>query len=300
MRQNKLFIFSIVATLGMFIVILMGALVTNTGSANGCGRSWPLCYGEVVPSDVKKETLIEFSHRIISGLMGLIVIIHAIWSWLRYAHIKWTKLLAVLSVFFVAFQGLLGGAAVIWQQSSFILALHFGFSLISFASVLMLTIIVYEQTRYRTTIRPKITTAMRLNLTGMFIYLYLLIYSGAFVRHTDSALGCRGWPLCNGEWIPELYSRAGVQFIHRVLAGVLIIWLATTFIRVVLKYRDEVWLYWGITLSIGLILLQAFTGAMVVLTLMDISFLLLHASFVTLLFGALGFLVMIAWRKPRS
>ena len=35
------------ATVGMFLVLLMGATVTSTGSGEGCGRSWPLCNGRI-------------------------------------------------------------------------------------------------------------------------------------------------------------------------------------------------------------------------------------------------------------
>ena len=30
--------------------LLMGATVTNTGSSEGCGKSWPLCHGEFISS----------------------------------------------------------------------------------------------------------------------------------------------------------------------------------------------------------------------------------------------------------
>lgn len=32
----------------MTFIVLGRALVTKTGSADGCGRSWPLCNGELV------------------------------------------------------------------------------------------------------------------------------------------------------------------------------------------------------------------------------------------------------------
>ena len=42
----------------MFVVLVMGATVTNTGSAEGCGRSWPLCNGQFIP-EFAVATLIE-------------------------------------------------------------------------------------------------------------------------------------------------------------------------------------------------------------------------------------------------
>jgi heme a synthase len=49
-------------------VILWGAFVRATGSGAGCGDHWPLCNGQVVPRPEHVKTLIEFTHRLTSGL----------------------------------------------------------------------------------------------------------------------------------------------------------------------------------------------------------------------------------------
>lgn len=56
------------------LVVLWGAFVRATGSGAGCGSHWPLCNGEVVPRERTTELLIELSHRITSGLDGLVVL----------------------------------------------------------------------------------------------------------------------------------------------------------------------------------------------------------------------------------
>ena len=57
-------------------VILLGALVRATGSGAGCGRSWPTCQGEIIPSLVGSATQIEFLHRATSGvaLFGVLMV----------------------------------------------------------------------------------------------------------------------------------------------------------------------------------------------------------------------------------
>jgi heme A synthase len=55
-------------------VVLWGAVVRATGSGAGCGGHWPLCNGEVVPRTPEAATLIEFSHRVTSGLALLLVL----------------------------------------------------------------------------------------------------------------------------------------------------------------------------------------------------------------------------------
>lgn len=56
------------------LVILWGAVVRATGSGAGCGAHWPLCDGEVVPRSAQITTLIEFSHRVSSGLALVAVV----------------------------------------------------------------------------------------------------------------------------------------------------------------------------------------------------------------------------------
>jgi heme A synthase len=48
------------------LVILQGAIVRITGSGAGCGRHWPACNGEIIPLSHTTESLIEFSHRLLS------------------------------------------------------------------------------------------------------------------------------------------------------------------------------------------------------------------------------------------
>lgn len=56
-------------------VIVWGAMVRATGSGAGCGDHWPLCNGQVLPVLPQMHTLIEFTHRLTSGLALLFVIL---------------------------------------------------------------------------------------------------------------------------------------------------------------------------------------------------------------------------------
>ncbi len=56
-------------------VIAWGAVVRVTGSGAGCADHWPLCNGELIPRSPKIETLIELTHRVTSGLSGLLAIV---------------------------------------------------------------------------------------------------------------------------------------------------------------------------------------------------------------------------------
>lgn len=56
------------------LVILVGTVVRATGSGAGCGQHWPTCKGEIIPVAPTLHTLIEFTHRAVSGLDGFLVL----------------------------------------------------------------------------------------------------------------------------------------------------------------------------------------------------------------------------------
>lgn len=59
------------------LVVIGGAVVRATGSGAGCGNHWPKCDGEIIPLFPTAERVIEFSHRVTSGLFALIAFICA-------------------------------------------------------------------------------------------------------------------------------------------------------------------------------------------------------------------------------
>src|ERR1017187_216536 len=61
-------------------VILWGALVRATGSGAGCGGHWPLCNGQVLPSISQIGTVIELTHRVMSGVALILVAAMFVWA----------------------------------------------------------------------------------------------------------------------------------------------------------------------------------------------------------------------------
>ncbi|SFG38770.1 COX15/CtaA family protein [Sporolactobacillus nakayamae] len=301
MKNRILKILSVAGMLSVLIVVLMGALVTNTGSEYGCGNNWPLCNGQVIPNAKAHQTWIEYSHRLVSGIASILVVTQAVWLWIRFKKVWCGRFLVAASVFFIFLQAFLGMAAVLWGQSSIVLALHFGISLLSFASMVLLTCLVFEDADPdRHLFRISVRRPMKWNFVLLGIYSYLLIYSGAFVRHTESSLGCTDFPLCNGRLLPDpLISKAGVNYLHRVLAFILLAWLIGTLIVSIRKYKNEVQLSNLLFLALISVSLQAVSGIFIITTRMNLLFLLLHALFVTAFFGILTILILFGWR-PKS
>lgn len=96
-------------------VILFGAFVRASGSGAGCGSHWPLCNGEVVPRAARIETLIEYTHRITSGLALLLIVVMFIWAWRSYGRGNPVRLGATLSMVFIVTEALLGAGLVLFE-----------------------------------------------------------------------------------------------------------------------------------------------------------------------------------------
>ncbi|MEY4167779.1 MAG: hypothetical protein RIR52_1603 [Acidobacteriota bacterium] len=97
------------------LVILWGAYVRASGSGAGCGSHWPLCNGEVVPRTPTIATIVEFSHRLTSGVALLLVVALVLFAFRVYAKRHPVRLLAGLSLFFMLTEALVGAGLVLFE-----------------------------------------------------------------------------------------------------------------------------------------------------------------------------------------
>jgi heme a synthase len=291
---------AVVTTVMMFLVVLMGVTVTNTGSARGCGGSWPLCNGKFIP-DFAISTAIEFSHRAVTGVVTILVLALSaavLHYWRQRLEIR---ILVPLMIIFLLMQALLGALAVVFNPTpAAILATHFGVSLISFVSVLLTTTFLYGMDSYDQLRDKGVPVAFR-NLTlGITAYAFLVVYSGAYVRHGGMETACHGWPLCNGQLFPSLGNGVIINFGHRLLAGALTLGVAWLLLKARELRGARPDLYWGAVAALAAVLLQALVGGVMVLSNLSLVTLLGHGAFVALMFGALSFLVMQTLPRPAS
>ena len=100
------------------LVIVWGVFLRASKSGDGCGQHWLTCHGEIIPSAPEMKTVIEFSHRITSGLDGIIVLILVVWAFViwRTHKVKNAKTVlktAVVSLIFVITEALVGAGLVL-------------------------------------------------------------------------------------------------------------------------------------------------------------------------------------------
>ena len=95
------------------LVILWGAFVRASKSGDGCGAHWPLCNGTVVPDATQAKTLIEFAHRVTSGLDFLLVVVLCVWAFRAYGRGHAVRAAAAASGLFIVTESLIGAGLVL-------------------------------------------------------------------------------------------------------------------------------------------------------------------------------------------
>jgi cytochrome c oxidase assembly protein subunit 15 len=240
--------------------------------------------------------LTEYSHRIMSSADGFLVLLLTVWSWWVYRKDRLIKLYAFLSLFFVVAQGALGAVTVVYEGTfaiNWLLSVHFGLSLIAFASVVLLTARLFElgKGEEQQATLPLPARWLRVSFWSLAVYTYLVVYTGALVEHTGAVVGC-GYELpgCGSTYFPNLTSLAGIQVLHRYAAGLL--WVGTLVLLLVVlrRYRERRELVIGAWWSLILVTLQAAGGVINVLTTGQMVPALIHATLISIYFAVLCYL----------
>lgn len=96
-------------------VIVFGAFVRATGSGAGCGSHWPLCNGVMIPRAPAIETVIEFSHRLSSGVTLVLIAILIVQVWRTYPKGSALRKSSGFIGLFVIIKSLLGAGLVLFE-----------------------------------------------------------------------------------------------------------------------------------------------------------------------------------------
>jgi heme a synthase len=97
------------------LVVLWGAFVRATGSGAGCGSHWPLCNGEVTPRAPRIETIIEFTHRLTSGVALIAAALLLAWAFRAFPRASRVRRAAALSLALLFAEALLGAGLVLFN-----------------------------------------------------------------------------------------------------------------------------------------------------------------------------------------
>ncbi|HZU26408.1 MAG TPA: COX15/CtaA family protein [Bryobacteraceae bacterium] len=98
-----------------FLVVLWGAFVRASGSGAGCGGHWPLCNGAVVPQSPQAATVIEYTHRVTSGVALVAVFALAFAARRVFPKGHAARRAAAFGAVFIVTEALLGAGLVLFD-----------------------------------------------------------------------------------------------------------------------------------------------------------------------------------------
>ncbi|MGE0103333.1 MAG: COX15/CtaA family protein [Blastocatellales bacterium] len=275
------------------VVIMWGAYVRASSSGAGCGSHWPLCNGEVIPRTPTIKTLVEFSHRLTSGLALLMVVVLVVWAFRRFERRHQARLGAALSMFFMLTEALIGAGLVLFEyvaeNKSMARAFWMSGHLINtFLLVAMLTLTAWAA-----------TTNGRISLRGRGATFWILVLASAAtlvlgVSGAVTALGGTLFPVTSlaeglkADLSPTAHVLIRLRFFHPFIAiGVSALLVAVAWM---MRGRSGYRVAMTAWMLIGLVAIQLLAGLVNLLLHAPIPLQVIHLLLSDLIWIALVFL----------
>jgi heme A synthase len=262
-----------VTAIATFVLIVIGGVVRVSDSGLGCGpagsgtEGWPLCDGELVPF-VGGSTLIEFTHRLVAGIVAVLILLLAWRAWRTMREQPWLVRGSILSVVLVLAQAALGGLTVEHNLHAVLVAIHLGMAMVLLAVLLGM----YRAAAAKPEPEPAAATpGLRIAAAVAALLLLATIVAGGYVAGTEGEgtavepvagahLACgQEFPGCGDSVLPfGRDSMLDAQLTHRVLmlaATIAVLALVALALRRGIRG-------WPIMAAAGLVLLQVLLGAL--------------------------------------
>jgi heme A synthase len=142
LRWDRFQILALASAVGAFVLLVAGGFVTQTGSGLGC-PDWPLCHGKVVPDFSNANTAIEWTHRTVAAIVGVLVLVTTFFAWRDRrgeVRILWT---ATMSLVLVIVQAGLGGATVLSELNPVVVVIHLSMASAVFAMAVATALLAF-------------------------------------------------------------------------------------------------------------------------------------------------------------
>jgi heme A synthase len=264
-----------IAILSTFALIIIGGVVRVSDSGLGCGpagsgtEGWPLCDGQVLPF-LEGSTLVEFSHRVVAGLVAILIAVIAWTAWRRLRERRWLVWGSVGAGVLVLAQAGLGGLTVEHNLEEALVAAHLGLAMLLLAILLALRRATSEGARAAPA--PGSSRGLRALAAVAAGLVLATIVAGGYMAGTEregvagagsvqgAHMACGDqFPTCAGELAPFGTSRLiDIHLAHRTfmaLAVVVVVALVLVAWRRGVRSRS-------LTLALGLLAAQVLLGAL--------------------------------------
>lgn len=217
------------------LLVALGGFTRGSGSGYGCEDRWPLCenglLGGLLPR-FEFHMIVEWSHRWVAATVGVLAIAVAVSAWRHHRRQRRILIPAVSAVIVIGIQAWVGRLVVKGELASDLVSLHLTISMI----ILALLTIVDTSLRTGPAVSDRDRSWDRMVAAGALSVLAVLLF-GSLVHN----LYFSGWPLVGNQLIPDLGHRlVTIHFLHRVLAGVVFLFLGLLSLQATKRNRPVV------------------------------------------------------------
>jgi protoheme IX farnesyltransferase len=279
-----------------FVLVTMGVIVRSADAGLGC-PDWPFCYGQVIPPLGDLKAWLEWVHRTIAAVLGLMVIGVAALAVIDYRGRRSIVLPSIGAVLLVGFQAWLGRETVRLGNSGDSVTAHLAAAM----TVVGLLIFILVRSFYPAHIAGR-GGSQRFTLLAAFgaLATFALLLFGSNVTATDGALVFPDWPLMGGTPFPPLTDVTSANVLHRwvaVIVGLIVEGIVLVTWRTQRGHRSMLWL----AAAAGILFpIQAVIGGLQVLTQLAPWTLTLHLALGALIWGAMAGLAFVSYYEART
>ncbi|MDP2327162.1 MAG: COX15/CtaA family protein [Dehalococcoidia bacterium] len=285
--------------------IVMGAVVRATHSGDGCGRSWPACEGRLVfPGTDDVSRLIEFSHRMISGVNLIAVAILVVLVFRAFAPGHPARRASAWTMGFLIFEAGIGAVIVLygWVAQDRSAARQVSVPLHLVNTFLLTATLTYTVWTVRGGLPPVLrgSRALVRPIAALAVLLLLIAASGATTSLADTLF--RSESLAEGfraDFSQESELLVRLRVLHPFLAvggGALLVWFAY-------RHLDEAERRgrpWPPRLLAGGVVAQAMLGVVHIALLTPLVTGLAHLAIAQVLWVAFVFLALTLLEPERT
>ncbi len=284
---------SLAAVVATFALITLGGVVRVTDSGLAC-PDWPLCHGRLIPP-LESHVLIEYSHRLLASLVGILVVLMGVVTWWKYRSESRIVIPVTLALGFLVAEVILGGITVVTELPPAVVTAHLA---VSQALLALLLIVLVQTWRLSEAIKPFTGSLFWWTLVAALGTLVVLL-SGSYAVGAGAGTACTDWPLCNGSLLPS-GELEWTHMTHRLLAGMIAVMVGWVAVLAWRHHPRSPLLPWLSALIVFVLVAQVLAGAANPWFDFVAAARALHLSLATVLWGGLVMLVALAWPPPKT
>lgn len=209
-----------------FDLVVFGGFTRLTDSGLGC-PDWPGCFAQSSPLSASRaiesaallapggpvtmtKAWIEMIHRFLAIAVGVLIALMMGLSWMQRRRAGRSFGLASAAFALVCLQGAFGALTVTQKLQPVIVTTHLLLGL-SLLALLMLHALRFDRSIEPGSTLPILAPGVRgLAVVGM-VALVCQVALGGWVSTNYAVLACPDFPLCRGQWIPDMDLSAGFE-----------------------------------------------------------------------------------------